>query len=143
MARVVLTRDQIRLKPRKILAFFNNKGGVGKTTLVYHLAWTFAEQGVRVLMADLDPQSNLSAMSLEQDDLEALWPDENLDRKSIRGAIEPIIDGTGDIQEPHIEIVYRRLALLPGDIRLAEFEQKLSDAWPRCMDRDPASFRVI
>lgn len=139
-----MMRYRMRIpKPPKILAFFNNKGGVGKTTLVYHLAWTFADQGMRVLMADLDPQSNLTAMCMEQDALEELWPDENLDRQSMRGAVEPIIDGTGDIQEPHVEDLSSQLALIPGDIRLAEFEQKLSDAWPRCMDRDPASFRVV
>jgi cellulose biosynthesis protein BcsQ len=27
------------------IAFFNNTGGVGKTTLVYHVAWMLAEQG--------------------------------------------------------------------------------------------------
>jgi chromosome partitioning protein len=46
----------------KTLAFFNNKGGVGKTTLVYHLAWMFAELGLSVLAADLDPQANLTSM---------------------------------------------------------------------------------
>lgn len=44
-----------------IIAFFNNKGGVGKTTLVYHLAWMFADLGVKVLAVDLDPQANLTA----------------------------------------------------------------------------------
>ena len=33
----------------KSLAFFNNKGGVGKTSLVYHLAWMYASRGVSVL----------------------------------------------------------------------------------------------
>lgn len=37
------------------VAFFNNKGGVGKTTLVYHLAWAFADLGVRVLAVALLP----------------------------------------------------------------------------------------
>ena len=40
----------------KTIAFFNNKGGVGKTTLVYHLAWMYAELGYSVVAADLDPQ---------------------------------------------------------------------------------------
>ena len=33
----------------KTIAFFNNKGGVGKTSLVYHLAWMYARLGVNVL----------------------------------------------------------------------------------------------
>jgi chromosome partitioning protein len=48
-----------------IVAFFNNKGGVGKTSLACHLAWMFAERGHRVPAADLDPQANLSAAFLE------------------------------------------------------------------------------
>lgn len=127
----------------KTIAFFNNKGGVGKTSLVYHLGHTYAEQGMRVLMVDLDPQSNLTAMCVDEERMEQLWVDEDVERKSIRGAVQPIIDGVGDIQRAHLEALNNRLALLPGDIRLSEFEQKLSDAWPRCMDRDPASFRVV
>jgi len=54
----------------KTLAFFNNKGGVGKTSLVYHLAWMFADLGKTVLAVDLDPQANLTAMFLDEDRLE-------------------------------------------------------------------------
>ncbi len=32
-----------------VIAFFNNKGGVGKTSLVYHLAWMFADLGAKVV----------------------------------------------------------------------------------------------
>ena len=44
-----------------IIAFFNNKGGVGKTSLVYHLAWMYFDLGLRVIAADLDPQANLTS----------------------------------------------------------------------------------
>ncbi len=57
-----------------VIAFFNNKGGVGKTSLVYHAAWMLADQGYRVVAADLDPQGNLSAACLDEDRLEQLWP---------------------------------------------------------------------
>lgn len=40
----------------KVIAFFGIKGGTGKTTIAYHLAWMLAECGLRVTMADLDPQ---------------------------------------------------------------------------------------
>ena len=30
-----------------VLTFFNNKGGVGKTSLVYHLAWMLSDMGYR------------------------------------------------------------------------------------------------
>jgi cellulose biosynthesis protein BcsQ len=74
--------------------------------------------------------------------MEQLWVDDDLKRKSMLGAVQPIIDGIGDIQNAHLEPLSNRLSVLPGDIRLSGFEQKLSDAWPRCMDRDPAAFRI-
>nr|WP_279628664.1 ParA family protein [Caballeronia pedi] len=40
----------------KTISVFNNKGGVGKTTLTFHLAHAFAEMGLRTLLIDLDPQ---------------------------------------------------------------------------------------
>ena len=57
------------------IAFFNNNGGVGKTSLVYHLAWMYADLGVPVVAADLDPQANLTRMFLDEERLEELWPD--------------------------------------------------------------------
>lgn len=56
----------------KTLALFNNKGGVGKTTLLYHLAWMFSELGARVVALDLDPQSNLTSSFLSEDRLAEL-----------------------------------------------------------------------
>jgi cellulose biosynthesis protein BcsQ len=54
----------------KFLTLYNNKGRVGKTTLVYHLAWMFSLQGCSVLAADLDPQCNLTATFLTEEQIE-------------------------------------------------------------------------
>ena len=56
-----------------IITFFNNKGGVGKTSLVFHLAWMLAEMGKRVVAIDLDPQANLTSAFLPESELESLW----------------------------------------------------------------------
>lgn len=56
-----------------VITFFNNKGGVGKTTLVYHLAWMLADLGYRVVAADLDPQANFTAAFLDDEEIEQLW----------------------------------------------------------------------
>lgn len=132
-----------------LIAFFNNKGGVGKTSLVYHLAWMYADLGLRVVAADLDPQANLTAAFLDEDRLEALWPDGE-HKDTIFGCIQPLLRGIGDIAEPHLESVEEpgallggQLALLVGDLGLSAFEDELSAVWPRCLDRDERAFRVI
>jgi cellulose biosynthesis protein BcsQ len=56
-----------------VIAFFNNKGGVGKTSLVYHLAWMYRDLGLNVLAADLDPQANLTSAFLDEERLEEIW----------------------------------------------------------------------
>lgn len=126
----------------KTIAFFNNKGGVGKTSLVYHLCWMFADLGIKVVAADLDPQANLTSMFLDEDRLEELWPDDD-HPQTILGSIKPILKGTGDILEPHLENITDNISLIPGDLGLSTFEDKLSDAWPRCLDRKEDSFRIV
>ena len=126
----------------KTIAFFNNKGGVGKTSLVYHLAWMFADRGIKTLAVDLDPQANLTSMFLNEDRLEELWPDsEHPD--TVYGAIRPILKGIGDIAEPHIEKITEKLGLIPGDLGLSRFEDKLSAAWPNCQLGDESAFRTM
>ena len=125
----------------KTIAFFNNKGGVGKTSLVYHLAWIFRESGHRIIAVDLDPQANLSGMFLNETRLEELW--QGPEKKAIDGDIAPLFEGTGDISgKPHIEEIEERLGLLVGDLNLSKREGDLSEQWPKCLDRDKRAFRV-
>jgi len=56
-----------------IISLFNNKGGVGKTTFLFHIAHVLADRNVRVLMVDCDSQCNLTAYSLHDNDIEAAW----------------------------------------------------------------------
>lgn len=125
------------------IAFFNNKGGVGKTTLVYHLAHMFADLGQRVLLLDLDPQANLTAMCVPEERLESIWPDAADHPGSLLGAIRPILKGIGDVRDPVVEDVADGIGLVPGDLGLSTFEDRLSDAWPRAMDGDEAAFRTL
>lgn len=125
----------------KTIAFFNNKGGVGKTSLVYHLAWMYADLGLRVLAADLDPQANLTAMFLDEDALEGLWPP-GLASKTILGPLRPFLEGEGGIADPHVEDI-GGIGLLAGDLALSNFEDELSQQWPLCSDGKVRAFRVI
>lgn len=125
----------------RILAFFNNKGGVGKTSIVYHLAWMFADLGVNTVAVDLDPQANLTAAFLQEDRMMELWP-EGEHPETVYGCIQPLIRGIGDVSSPHLEEISPRLVLLPGDLTLSSFEDQLSEVWPKCLDGDERAFRV-
>ena len=125
-----------------VLTFFHNKGGVGKTSLVYHLAWMYAELGFTILAADLDPQSNLTGMFLDEERVEELWGADG-SRRTVYGALQPLLEGTGDIGEPHLERPQTRLSLIVGDLSLSSAEDELSSQWPACLDRQPRAFRVI
>lgn len=123
------------------VAFFNNKGGVGRTSLVYHMAWMYADQGHQVLAVDLDPQASLSAAMVDEARLEVLWsPDRPL---TIYGSIAPLMGGTGDISSPHREPISTHLELVVGDLAVSRFEGEFASQWARCLDRQERAFRVI
>jgi len=126
----------------KPIAFFNNKGGVGKTSLVYHLAWMYADLGLSVVAADLDPQANLTSMFLNEELLEALWPDGE-HPGTVFGALRPILEGTGDIHAPTVWDVDGSIGLLAGDLGMSAAEDELSSQWPDALDRKPRAFRVL
>jgi chromosome partitioning protein len=126
-----------------VITFFNNKGGVGKTSLVYHLAWMMARKGLRVVAADLDPQANLTASFLPDEELEVLWDVGRGERQTVYGSLEPLISGTGDVAAARPRYVDDRLAVLPGDLALSAFEDELSSQWPACLEGRERAFRVI
>lgn len=124
----------------KTIAFFNNKGGVGKTSLVYHLAWMLSELDYRVITADLDPQANLSGMFLGEAKLAELW--ESRDAVTVERSIHPLFEGTGDIaNSPYLEKLGERIGLLVGDLALSKWEDHLSLAWPMSVEEDKRAIR--
>lgn len=124
----------------KTLALFNNKGGVGKTSLAYHLGFMFAELRHRVVLADLDPQANLSSLCATEDRLEAIWSLKP--RPTIYGAIDRLRQGVGDLERSVTEPVTSKIALVPGDLQLSEFEDDLAQQWPKCLEGDERAFRM-
>ncbi|MDD9815307.1 MAG: AAA family ATPase [Gammaproteobacteria bacterium] len=144
-----------------VLTFFNNKGGVGKTSLVYHLAWMLSDLGHRVLACDLDPQANLTAMFLSEGKLEKIWgSDVGKGGETIWQCVKPLMK-VGDIKPPvvaqaaparRIHQRYRpktpvvtqtapELALIPGDLALAGFEGFLSGEWANALDSGDNLYR--
>ncbi len=125
----------------KTVTFFNNKGGVGKTTMVYNIAWMLSEMGKRVIIMDLDPQSNLSALFLDPERLDEILLDET-ESLTVLDAITPITEGNG-YSGAHIEKINENIGLVVGNLSLSTFEDKLSDAWLKCLDGDIYSFKII
>ncbi|MER0242363.1 AAA family ATPase [Streptomyces sp. HSW2009] len=142
------------------IALFNNKGGVGKTTLAYHLAHMLSRLGHSVLAVDLDPQANLTSMCLDEGEIEELWraPSELIDQgvaaatlpgtgrvregQTIADAVEPILHGTGDVAPVQPVALKSGLWLLPGSLDLSRFEDKLSNEWFKSFAGDVAAIRT-
>jgi len=113
------------------LTFFNNKAGVGKTSLIYHLAWMFASLGKRVVAVDLDPQANLTAAFLDEERIEAIWEGQT-PGSTIHQCVAPLASA-GDILEPKLQNMAPDLYLLPGDVNLSGYEDALSNEWANSM----------
>nr|MCU0391883.1 AAA family ATPase [Thermoflexibacter sp.] len=133
----------------KRIVFFNNKGGVGKTTMVYHTAYMLKELGYKVLVADLDPQANLTSMFLLQERLEEIFLENNAENQvlTITEMMKPVIDGEGN-SEIYTEAIgsdlfEESIQLIIGNLALSTYEDKLSNTWANCLDKDTYSFRVV
>lgn len=117
-----------------VLTFFNNKGGVGKTSLVFHLSWMLSEMGRRVVAIDLDPQANLTSAFLPESVLEALWDVDDASERcdTVFQCVRPLTK-VGDLLPPQTKQITPRLHLVPGDLGLAGFEDFLSQEWPNAL----------
>ncbi|QKW50653.1 ParA family protein [Streptomyces buecherae] len=142
------------------IALFNNRGGVGTTTLVYHLAHMLSRLGHSVLAVDLDPQASLTSLCLDEPELEELWnvcPEAAArdaapasarrsgrawEGHSVADAVRPALEGAGDASPPQPVPLKAGLWLLPGSLGLGRFEDKLSADWFRSLAGDAAAMRT-
>jgi chromosome partitioning protein len=120
---------QVHMAP--IIALFNHKGGVSKTTTAFNLGWAMAERGKRVLIVDGDPQCNLTGTVLGFDgvsdfsDFYKKFPEANISK-----GLEPIFKATGTALKAAqvTSTSNKNLFLLAGNIDLAENETQISVA---------------
>lgn len=155
-----------RSDPVRIISVFNNKGGVGKTTLTFHLAHALAELGHRVLLVDLDPQCNLTVYCIDVDELRDIWQAEDAFIESFDATrkqsssdafhellsqprtahflLRPTEEGTGEIGKLSMPFrVARNLDLLPGRLTLHNYEDKIAGRWSDAYQGDALAIRTI
>jgi cellulose biosynthesis protein BcsQ len=125
------------------LAVFNHKGGVGKTTLTVNIGAALANRGHRVLLVDSDPQCNLTSHLVDAEVVDDLLDrSDSEDGRTLWSAVKPLAEAMGGVAivEP-IELSIDGLFLVPGDIRLSEFEGDLNEFWGQCLQRKARGFR--
>ena len=151
----------------KLLTIFNNKGGVGKTTLLYHLGCILAEEGKKVLLVDFDSQCNLTLYGFSVEELHKIWMEEDnffdlgfdyaknefgekrfssfcKDTRTIHFILKPTEDGTGDIEElPKPRRLFDNLDMIPGRLSLYSYENKIAARWNDVYAGDPLAIRTI
>ncbi len=124
------------------IAIFNHKGGVGKTTLTVNIADALAAMGKRILLVDSDPQGNLTSYLVEESVVDDLLDNaDNADGQTLWSAVKPVVEATGEVRQINALERLTNIFLLPGDVRLSEFEQELSPMWNECFQRRQRGFR--
>ncbi len=151
----------------KSLAIFNNKGGVGKSTLTFHLAHALKEMNKKVLLVDLDPQCNLTLYGLEMERIHEIWeaedafinspgfaesrkriPEKDFDKlngevRTVHYLLKPIEEGTGELKAlPPPHKLENGLDLLPGRLTLHMYEEKIASRWSDIYRGDPLAIRT-
>ncbi|MDT7850177.1 AAA family ATPase [Methylophilus sp. VKM B-3414] len=151
----------------KSISVFNNKGGVGKTTLTYHIGHALAEMGKKVLMIDADPQCNLTIYSLDQEVIHDIWEKEdkfidegfesakkqltetsfnalNQSNRSLHYILKPTEEGTGDLNTlpPPVKLT-PSLDIIPGRLTLHLYEDKIAERWAGIYRGDPLAIRTV
>ncbi|OKH88344.1 ParA family protein [Thalassospira sp. TSL5-1] len=116
----------------KIINLFNHKGGVSKTTTVFNLGWMLGSLGKRVIIADFDPQCNLTGMVLGfkgVEDLDGVYT--SSPANNVKDALSPAFESKPfkiDGSECMCVNGNGNLFLLPGHIGIAEYETTLGIA---------------
>ena len=152
----------------QIISVFNNKGGVGKTTLTFHLAHALAGMGHKVLLVDLDPQCNLTIYGMPVETIQEIWDaevsyidepgfGETRKNASIREfkslcsntrtmhfLLKPAEEGTGEIESlPPAHSLAKNLDMIPGRLTLHMFEEMVARRWSEAFVGQPLALRTL
>lgn len=95
----------------KIIAFANQKGGVGKTTSAVNVAASLGLLNKKTLLVDLDPQGNATSGV-------------GIPKRSLKGTVKEVLTGEADIKSVVLPTNYKNLSIIPTNVSLsgAEFD---------------------
>lgn len=131
----------------KIVTFFNNKGGVGKTTTVVNLAsYLSYEFNKKILLVDLDPQSNSTQLIIPEEKWDEFYGDKPI-HKTIYNYFENMDEGEPRLENCGIPVTADqnnyKIDLIPGHPKLAVIDDTMSKSWNGTLGQDKGELRKL
>jgi cellulose biosynthesis protein BcsQ len=131
------------------ICFFNNKGGVGKTTLACNIASYLAEtEQLSVLLVDADPQCNATQLVLPDETTERIYSATEAPPEvdTLREVLSPLLAGDASLSSTHRPATPSTnrfgVSMLAGHPHVALLEDKLSNGWTEFLGGDLGGARV-
>lgn len=110
----------------KVITLINNKGGVGKTSSVVNLAYSLADMGKKVLLIDMDPQSNASGIFSKVDYVQLFTSMVNKVEKTHYSIEDVLLDDSVSIKEAVQPTTHPNLEYIPTYLTLSEAETRMN-----------------
>lgn len=130
----------------KTITFFNNKGGVGKTTTIVNLAgYLVKKKGEKVLVLDLDPQSNSTQAVLPEDKWNEFYG-KDANRKSIYSYFNKIEEGDSEFLKFDVPVNPSEnnygISLIPGHPKMSIIDDAMGKSWNELKGASKGAFRI-
>ncbi|WP_375345364.1 ParA family protein [Priestia megaterium] len=131
----------------KVITFFNNKGGVGKTTTVVNLAsYLSIYKNKKILLIDLDPQSNSTQLIIPEEKWSEYYGEEPI-HKTIYNYFEEMDEGEPRLENCGISVKAEdnryRIDLIPGHPKLAIIDDLMSRSWNGTLGQEKGDLRKL
>jgi len=129
----------------KTITFFNNKGGVGKTTTIINLAsYLSIKKEKKVLILDLDPQAN-STQAILKEEIWSKYYGIKAQEKTIFNYFEKIEEGDSEFVFYPIPIGVSdnnyKVSLIPGHPKLSLIDDAMSKSWSEARGGEKGALR--